>query len=230
MSSLSNMMTALSCQGNLGLTEENGGRALFILDGLDEVSQDLNGDSDIFRFLVHLLNQRKVIITSRPHGTFPGGLKSFDLELETIGFSPRQVDEYVEKTFDSEPETFYEIQQFLDTYALVQGVVQIPIQLDALCFPWGHESTEAMPHTMTGIYQRIENSLWKKDVIRLAKRDNGELITRHHLEESQLSVEALVEDEVKFLECLAFTGLHNDAINFDFKCRDFVDKHFGFSK
>jgi predicted NACHT family NTPase len=59
------------------------GNTLFVLDGLDEVSNDLEGDMQ--RFLESLLNFPNVIITSRPHATLPPRVDSVDLEVETIG-------------------------------------------------------------------------------------------------------------------------------------------------
>jgi predicted NACHT family NTPase len=47
--------------------ETKGDRTLFILDGLDEVAQDLDPKSYKFEFFLELLNQPNVIITSRPH-------------------------------------------------------------------------------------------------------------------------------------------------------------------
>ncbi|KAK1976238.1 hypothetical protein LZ30DRAFT_637195, partial [Colletotrichum cereale] len=44
---------------------QNSNKALFILDGLDEVPSDLDGD--MFRILEDLLNQPNIILTSRPH-------------------------------------------------------------------------------------------------------------------------------------------------------------------
>lgn len=70
---------------------------MFLLDGLDEVSQDLDGD--MLRFLKKLLNQPNVIITSRPHAILPLDLDPIQLELETIGSYPDQVTAYVKMAF-----------------------------------------------------------------------------------------------------------------------------------
>lgn len=113
------------------------GRTLFILDGLDEVSEGLDGDSEMHQFLEFLLKRPNVIITSRPSMKFSKDLHT-DLELETIGFYPHQVKEYIEKVF-TDPETgavdpkVGEVQTFLQSHLLIQGLVRIPIQLDAIC-------------------------------------------------------------------------------------------------
>src|SRR5688572_25256104 len=66
--------------------DSKGSRTLFILDGLDEVAEDLKGD--MLRFLAKtLLTQPNVIITTRPHYQLPALATALetDLELETIG-------------------------------------------------------------------------------------------------------------------------------------------------
>ncbi|OAA54616.1 peptidase C14 [Cordyceps fumosorosea ARSEF 2679] len=86
-----NLARALSCA-----LETKSSKTLFLLDGLDEVSQDLTGNSSMACFLAELLNQPNVVITSRPSAKPPPNL---DLELETIGFGPDQLNEYIEKSF-----------------------------------------------------------------------------------------------------------------------------------
>ncbi|KAM0665070.1 hypothetical protein ACQRIU_006223 [Beauveria bassiana] len=202
-------------------------KTLFLLDGLDEVSQDLTGDAGMARFLNRLLSQPSVIITARPSAAPPANL---DLELETIGFGPDQVNEYIEKSFTN-PDTgatdqtkVGKVKSFLQERWLIQGLVRIPIQLDALCYVWDDFEPDEIPNTMTGIYNKIALKLWKKDVERLAKRHNGDLVTASQITSSD--AEDLVADEVYFLEGLAFTGLHNDVIDFNAKDRDVVSMEF----
>ncbi|KAF1733672.1 Protein NLRC3 [Beauveria bassiana] len=202
-------------------------KTLFLLDGLDEVSQDLTGDTGMARFLNRLLSQPSVIITARPSVAPPANL---DLELETIGFGPDQVNEYIEKSFTN-PDTgatdqtkVGKVKSFLRERWLIQGLVRIPIQLDALCYTWDGFQPDEIPNTMTGMYKRIALKLWKKDVERLAKRHNGDLVTASQITSSD--AEDLVADEVYFLEGLAFTGLHNDVIDFNAKDRDVVSTEF----
>jgi hypothetical protein len=61
---------------------------------------------------------------------------------------------------------------------LIQDLVQIPIQLDALCFTWNEGlGSEMKFDTMTAVYRAIEDSLWKKDILRLEKTQDGKPIT-----------------------------------------------------
>lgn len=200
-------------------------KTLFILDGLDEVSQDLSSHSDMFRFIKELLGQPNVIITSRPSGKLPFDLHDLDIELETVGFSPDQVNEYLERTL---PAQANEIQSFLNSRPLLQDLVRIPIQLDALCFIWNQGLNSEMKFdTMTTVYRAIEASLWKKDIVRLEKIHEGTPITEHMSQECDSSgIQRLVKDEIYLLECLAFTGLRNDIIEFNSKHRAMISDHF----
>jgi HEAT repeat protein len=201
------------------------GRTLFILDGLDEVSQDLDGD--MLSFLKELLNQPSVIITSRPHAMLPPGLDPIHLELETIGFYPDQVNAYVEKAFTdpetgkTDPEKPGEIQSYLQKHPLIQGLVRIPVQLDALCYTWSSFSDELIPQTMTGIYQAIEESLWKKDAVKLEIRTEAQMQFARPRE-----IKSSIKTELYLLEALAFTGIHNDVIEFEPKHRDAISDQF----
>ncbi|KAH8898205.1 hypothetical protein GQ53DRAFT_777676 [Thozetella sp. PMI_491] len=168
-------------------------RTLFLLDGLDEVSQDLSGECDMSSFLEDLLKQPNVIVTSRPYSKPPDDLH---LELETIGFYADQVNEYIRKTV-RDPQKIDEIQSFLQQHQLVQDLVRIPIQLDALCFAWN----EGINHGT------------KLDTI---TAHGGEPVTKAQIQStSRLKIESFVEDEILFLEGLAFNGMRDDIIEFD---------------
>ncbi|OTA00183.1 hypothetical protein A9Z42_0056160 [Trichoderma parareesei] len=125
---------------------------LFLLDGLDEVSQFLVGESTMVRFLQDLLKQPNVIITSRPSAK---SLPCMDLELETIGFYDEQVEDYLNADPAIEPK-LNEVKSFLQQHWLLKGLVRIPVQLDALCYTWDNFDTGTTPETMTAIYQAIE--------------------------------------------------------------------------
>ncbi|KAJ6087124.1 hypothetical protein N7467_006038 [Penicillium canescens] len=203
-------------------------RTLFVLDGLDEVSGKLDESSKLFPILKTLLQLPNVIITSRPHGSLPYWLKgTLDLELEAIGFYPDQVKAYVENAFanpetgEADPKNADEIQSFLQKHGLMQSLVRIPIQLDAMCYTWDDFEEETVPQSMTAVYQAIEQRLWKKDAVKLEKK------TQAQMHDARLrEIRSSVQVEIYFLEVLAFTGMHNDIIGFDPKHRDAIVEQF----
>lgn len=105
-------------------------RTLFLLDGLDEVSLALEQDSAGGRVLQELLSQSHVIITSRPHSTRVLDHQPLDLELETVGFFPQQIEEYLQqvaKETDMIDTTVEEIRSFIYQRPLVRDLAGIPI-------------------------------------------------------------------------------------------------------
>ncbi|KAJ6021615.1 peptidase C14 [Penicillium herquei] len=196
------------------------GRTLFILDGLDEVTHELARRDLLSRLIMDLLCQPNVIITSRPNAALPASVKNIDLELETIGFYSNQVKAYIEADPRTE-ESATKIMTFLNTHWLMQGLMRIPIQLDALCYTWEDFSGGHVPDTMTRIYNAIEEKLWRKDAVRLKKMTEGEAKQALPAEIAQR-----IESETKFLECLAFNGLCSDVINFTPEHRDKLVKRF----
>lgn len=206
-----------------------GSRTLFLLDGLDEILSDLDGGGNSLRFLTLLLDQQNVIITSRPSAAFPPGLKGLDLELETVGFYPEQVEDYIKMHFtapeygESGSVNADEMMRFLKQHWLMRNLVRIPIQLDALCYTWEQwrdTSFGAVSGTMTGIYIAIERKLWAKDVVKLGMRHEGLPVTANHVRRT--GSKRVASGMIQFLEVLAFSGLHNDQVEFNAEYQDLV--------
>ncbi|KAJ3562731.1 hypothetical protein NPX13_g8454 [Xylaria arbuscula] len=192
----------------------NAGGSLFLLDGLDEIWHDPSTDRQ--GIIKELLDQPNVIVTSRPSVQLSGDFKPFDLELETVGFYPVQVRQYVQQVTGTNTNTdtanqgrkSQQILDFLDQHRLVGDLVRIPIQLDALCFAWDDVSNKPQ-QTMTDLYQAVEASLWSKDSHRLGRGPQEPLFPADR--------DGIVKDECMLLEKLAFIGLYNGVVVFDAK-------------
>ncbi|KAF5722109.1 NACHT LRR PYD domain-containing protein [Fusarium mundagurra] len=197
-----------------------GGKTLFLLDGLDEVWHLLQPGDDLARFVICLLNQPNVLALSRPSVPIRSGIQAFDLELEMIGFGTDQVYEYVKHM---EPERHKEIQTFLSSRPLIQDLVRIPIQLDALCYGWDQVHNHG-PETMTDLYQSIEKGLWSKDIVRLGKSKIGDALTEKD-KAFDTEIEELIDDETRLIEQLAFTGLCNNIVEFQDKHVDIICRY-----
>lgn len=201
---------------------ETENKTLFILDGFDEISGSFDRTDNKRRILLTLINQPNAIITSRPTGALPNDIQAVDIELETIGFYPEQVDEYVNQSFTN-PKDVQDVRNFLQGHQLVQGLVRIPILLDALCYTWVDSQSTKRPSTMTEIYQDIEQKLWRKDALRLGKQHNGRELTEAELASAgNNAVESICRKERQFLEHLAFVGLYHDVVEFSTKDLDDV--------
>ena len=198
-----------------------GDRTLFLLDGLDEISEELNPESHIYTLIQHLLVQRNVVITSRPNVTHSSQINSAkaesrELKLETIGFYPDQVNEYISKACTNQAgvvdaDKVNKIQAFLQGHRLIQSLVRIPIQLDALCCGWDSQSSSEPPSTMTTLYEQIEISLWKIDLQRQGKMTDEESRSSNRL---WIRKKATVCEQLEILEAIAFSGLYGNIQEF----------------
>lgn len=176
-------------------------RTLFLLDGLDEVSEYLDGEDVMSLFLQDLLKQPNVIITSRPSAAPPPGI---DLELETVGFDDTQVEAYLDADLTIKPNVD-KVKSFLQDHWLLQDLVRIPAQLDAFCYTWDDLDSGISPDSMTSIYRAIEQKLWKKDAVRLER-----ILKSRAQSALPAEVENRVKAETKILEILAFHGMYHD--------------------
>ncbi|GJJ71758.1 hypothetical protein EMPS_04115 [Entomortierella parvispora] len=186
-------------------------KVLFILDGLDEILTDVEGDeSRTFRtFLRTLLSQQHVVITSRPSGVDNELLPSIDLELETIGFSQKNVKDFLTKVL--EPEAARTVRNFIQQTPLIRGLVNIPVQLDVICFSWDSLPRGGTAITMTELYQLMVRKLWSKDALQLKKTAGGKMLTERQLGKSKpKEIATLMATELQHLGYLAFKGLTNN--------------------
>jgi len=208
------------------------GNTLFILDGLDEVSELLDPAQAASGLLYDLLNRPWIVVTTRPHLSLPLDIREPDLEVETIGFYPPQVQSYLRAV--TTRSTAEDIEAFLAGRRLIQGLVRIPIQLDALCSTWGDlqsSGVSSTPETMTALYTAIVQQLWKKDVPRLTEA-LSEYTARTALGEE---VERYIASEREILECLAFSGMYSNMVDFGpahrgAVCQLFPPRRMGFDK
>ncbi len=188
-------------------------KTLFILDGLDEVVEELNEGRPLTDFLQTLLNQAHVVITSRPAGVDAKLLGQLDLELETIGFNPENVQAYIEAYAAASDQEA--IRAFIDRMPLIQGLVNIPIQLDALCYSWDKLPKNQASVTMSMLYEAMVDKLWRKDGTRLEKKDNGQALSPSVIQHSsKVKLEQLMGAEIDYLGYLAFKGLEEGRIEF----------------
>ncbi|KAF9274982.1 hypothetical protein BGZ68_000205 [Mortierella alpina] len=194
------------------------GRVLFVLDGLDEIVKDTRGEESLAlkEFIRLLLLEKHVVITSRSSGLDRSLLPpSIDLELETIGFNEQNVNDFVSKVLS--PKAAETVQRFIQQTPLIRGLVNIPVQLDVICYSWDSLPTEGPTLTMTGLYQLMVWKLWCKDALRLRKSVAGEPLTQEDLNELQpQEINEFMATEMQHLGYLAFKGLMNDhQIEFD---------------
>ncbi|KAK8009907.1 hypothetical protein PG990_008872 [Apiospora arundinis] len=195
-------------------------RTLFVLDGLDEMQDNISN------LLKILLGRPRVIITTRPHRLNRSIIGDIHREVETLGFNGDQVKQYVETVIPTQATS---VQTFLDTHPTVDGLMRIPVQLDAFCYSFEADAIIPIsaPQTMSELYLVIEQVIWKKDVVHLAKsrlskstqisQDKAQLMT-------PAEIRSLVQGEMNALQALGFVGIDSNMVEFGAECLvDFWD-------
>ncbi|KAF9200042.1 hypothetical protein BGZ49_009761, partial [Haplosporangium sp. Z 27] len=200
-------------------------RVLFILDGLDEIVTTLRSNHNLMKFFKVLLRQEYILITSRPSGVDKSILPRIDLEMETVGFSPQNVQDYLSIVLP--PDQVQSVQNFIDQTPIVQGLVNIPVQLDVICFSWGSLPANIEEITVTCLYESLVCKLCRKDAFNLRKKFEEELLSEYVIDKlRQREIYSLMETELGCLSYIAFEGLKdNHRIEFDeqWMCDIFMD-------
>jgi len=128
-----------------------GERVCFILEGYDELPQQLH-DSSVFTKLQVQLPNCTIIYTSRPKGC--DKLESVVSRIIKVeGFKEESVDEYITSTFDSVDngeELASQLKSQLHDNRTVKGILHIPINIAIVCVIFFHFST--LPKTLTELY------------------------------------------------------------------------------
>ncbi|KAF9427409.1 hypothetical protein BGZ76_002356 [Entomortierella beljakovae] len=190
------------------------GKVLFVLDGLDEIVMEAHEDMRLKSFLDFLLQQQHIIVTTRPSGVDMKILPILDIELETIGFNGHNVEKYINMAFPDNPRTANEIQEFIKEKLFMRNLVNVPVQLDVICFSW--DSIPRTDHnvTMTELYQAMVHKLYRKDAIRLDKKndDGKSLGERLILSLPNFQLLRIMDCENDYLSYLSFNGLSKDYI------------------
>ncbi|OJJ45910.1 hypothetical protein ASPZODRAFT_2109333 [Penicilliopsis zonata CBS 506.65] len=195
------------------LFAQTSSKTLFLLDGFDEIAEDARAEGRL-RDLFGLFQDRKnVIITSRPYAISASEFNDLDLELETIGFLPDQVQEYLSQAGSQGEISMGEVEKikaFVEENWLLDGLLQIPIQLDALCYTWGNDLLSQDARTMTALYRAIEVKLWRRDMVKLGR------VKQFKADKcfDRMQLKGYTENSMDLIEEIAFNGLYNKIVDF----------------
>ncbi|CAF3904202.1 unnamed protein product [Adineta steineri] len=183
----------------------DGKRTLWILDGYDEIVQ--NVPSHLECLIEQLLKTPHHILTSRPYQN----VLAYHVQMEMTGFTDKNIEQYVEQFFDQIKDELdnssnksQKLFRFLQTNRSIWGVAHIPVNLELICSLWSNEDfIETKELTITSLYTAMIEwlcrrylSMPNKKIQNLSKDD----------------VNQRCEKELAFLENLAFNGMKNNTI------------------
>ena len=113
----------------------DGQNVLFIFDGWDELPSHLQTSSLVSTIIRHphklSLHQSTVLITSRPVSS--GNLLHIaDRRVEILGFTQRQIREYIEKALNGNSTHIQKLVQHLKDHPVIEGYCYVPLHVPIL--------------------------------------------------------------------------------------------------
>ena len=191
------------------MQESHGHKVLFIFDGWDEFPHELQKESLVSKIIrqPQKLNIHKstVLITTRPVSS--GNLLHIaDQRVELLGYTPRQIHEYIESALDGKTADIRKLVQHLDEHPVIQGCCYVPLHAAILVHIF---------LTMKGVLPTTHHELFRDLVLCCIVR---ELETHCETVETDFSSLDDLPSDLKFqlrdLALLAFEGIRNDKVIF----------------
>ena len=138
-------------QASEELIRSGGEKSLLILEGWDELPPELREEGSFFFRIIsgQLFPKASVLVTSRP--TVSADLYPFMTErrIEVIGFSRKQIRQYIEKHVPSKKEIVF---KHLQKFPNIEKLAHIPMTLCTICKLITVGYMESLPSTLTELY------------------------------------------------------------------------------
>ena len=185
----------------------NGRGVLFILDGWDELPEDVPGHDTIYNIISgETLPECDAVITSRP--TSSASLHDTDLissRIEILGFTPGELQEFFTEHLDGDATKAKTLLQTIKTNPVVAGTCAVP--LNAVILVHIFKQHGGLPSTEHGIFDALirncvlrhvtERTELKIKVIKSLTNLPGELKPQYH-ELCEIAYNGVMKDQVIF--------------------------------
>ena len=130
-----------------------GSRCLIILEGLDEMAVYHQNNDPFFISLVKdctVLEEATIMITSRPHACTS---LNANRQVEVIGFSADQIEEFIKKSFSNDEHSVRELLQQLNDYLHIKSLCYVPLNLVMITDIFQCSQDKKLPSTITELYR-----------------------------------------------------------------------------
>ncbi|XP_078572096.1 uncharacterized protein LOC144859374 [Branchiostoma floridae x Branchiostoma japonicum] len=183
--------------------QENQDDVLFILDGLDELSQAAREVKDVEKLIQgKILSKCHVLVTSRPYHCVKD-LEKCHQFYKIVGYTKQNSEEFIRKYFCKSPGSASKLVKHLHSNMNLSQIIVNPLCNLLICVLWEYNNKE-LPSSKAELYQDIVDSVAK----RFCKKSNPE----REFEGDQLPPD--VENALRDLGKLAWEGLENDQVQF----------------
>jgi hypothetical protein len=188
--------------------KENSNKILFLFDGYDELKPDKR--EGLYE-AIRDNNLTHYIITTRPYGYEKNNFLDVKQHFETVGFTPKNVEEYIESFFENEKEQ-QGLRDFLDANINIKALRYIPLMLEMICLMWEQKSFDSNM-TMTELYSQVI-----EDILEKHSQDERvyEWENRENIKEllGKIAFEGLIKQTILFDGKLIRDNIGRDKVNF----------------
>ena len=150
------------------LVETDGEGMLLILDGYDELTTKQRESDSVIQLLMSRepLCQATLMVTSRPLATrtlHPNFLQSIDQHIEVLGFTDKNIEEYINSACGDNPELVEDFKEYLSCHPFSSSLMFNPLQCaivtDIYCSHWQCGDKGFAPKTLTELYTGLVHTL-----------------------------------------------------------------------
>ena len=156
---ITELFTKLSCSKMEEHAIHNDGKGLvFILDGWDELPEDLQNKS-FFRDMIfdeNMFARSTILVTSRPNcsGDIVDRVQGIQAHYRILGFNPEKVTAYVEQYFKDDVENAHSLLAFLKDRENLRRHFYIPITVAIMCYVYRYNGNR-IPETLSRLYENF---------------------------------------------------------------------------
>ncbi|XP_078572121.1 uncharacterized protein LOC144859389 [Branchiostoma floridae x Branchiostoma japonicum] len=180
---------------------ENQDDILFILDGLDELSQAAREITDVVDLIQgKILRNCHVLVTSRPYHCVKD-LEKCHQFYKIVGYSKENSEEFINKYFRKSPESASKLVRLLQSNSSLSEIVVNPLNNVLICVVW-EDNINELPSSKAELYRDIVRSVARRFCTKRALLVEGDKLP-HDMEEAlrglgKLSWEGLEQEQLQF--------------------------------
>ena len=150
------------------MVEQDGKGMLLILDGYDELTTKQRESGSVIQLLMsrELLCLATLMVTSRPLATrtlHPNFLQTIDQHIEVLGFTDKNIEEYINSACGDNPELVEDFKEYLSCHPFSSSLMFNPLQCaivtDIYCSYWRNGDKGFAPKTLTELYTGLVHTL-----------------------------------------------------------------------
>ena len=201
------------------LVENDGKGMLLILDGYDELTTKQRETGSVIQWLMsrELLCEATLMVTSRPLATrtlHPNFQQSIDQHIEVLGFTDKNIEEYINSACGDNPELVEDFKEYLSSHpfssALMFNPLQCAIVTDLYRSHWQCGDKGFAPKTLTELYTGLVHTLLLRYLTNhpVHKDNDWTIKDLNDLPEN-------VKQQLKAVTALAAKGIENQQYVFD---------------